>query len=205
MAFCQRIFSSEDGSQHCENLPQLPGRSSPVLSLAHSSVSTETNTILRKFSVCLTFQAEDPASNHFSTLTSTPATSRLGICFVFFHLKAVVFKRRAQCIPGNSAELTLCLVQVGKCLDSGWKVTARSSHPPPEEPCALFTFTSHQPHQPSLTIWELQLPLPPEFPKLYRTDWEPLKDSQTEVFVFKNISAIKTAASHHDPWNHRLS
>lgn len=127
-------------SAYCENLPQTPGRSSPVLFLACSFTSNETNTILREFSVHLTFQAKDPARNHFSTLTPSPATFRLGH-HLLFPLKSCCLER-GQCIPGHSAELTVCLMQVGKHLDSGWKMTATNSHSPPKEPCASITFTN---------------------------------------------------------------
>lgn len=53
-------------SAYCENLPQMPGRSSLVLFLACSFTSSETNTILREFSVHLTFQAKDPDRNLLS-------------------------------------------------------------------------------------------------------------------------------------------
>lgn len=89
----------------CENLPQMPGRSRLVLFLARSFISSETNTILRQFSVCLTFQAKDPARNHFSTPIPSPATFRLRHQLLF-PLKRCCLGRR-QCIPGNSAELTV--------------------------------------------------------------------------------------------------
>lgn len=172
----------------CENLPQMPGRSSLVLFLACSFLSSETNTIFRQFSVHLTFQAEDPARNHFSTLTPTPAT--LGLRHhLLFPLKSCCLGGR-QCIPGNSAEPTLCSIQVGKCLDSRWKMTARNSHPPPKGPWASITFTSYQPHQPSLSIWELRVSLSPEFPKLYWTNWGLFKDSQTVKFFTAMVQKV---------------
>lgn len=104
------------GAAYCENLPQMPDRSSLVLFLACSFTSSETSTILRPVSVYLTSMQGSLAWNNFSaSLPPIPHSGSDTICF--FHLKTVVWGEDSAL---QATQLSSGGMQVG--FDTGGKV-----------------------------------------------------------------------------------
>lgn len=152
----------------CENLPQMPGRSSLVLFLACSS---ETNTTLRQFSVHLTFQAEDPGRNHFPALTPTPATFRLWH-HLLFPLKSFLWGEDNALQATQLSSLCAWYRWESVCTQGEKWLPGTPIH-----------------HQKS----SVQALLSPE---LYWTNWEPLKDSQTEVLHSSGADSVMKGQKH---------